>query len=110
MYQHYRGKDDLFWKAQKLTRHDVSADDVKRAFSHVITGLEDVENAEVGGGVEVVEEVQRFINEAYHRYAARTARSSSPSSTRTCTGARPGRSCPPRSRKSAGRLSPTSSW
>ncbi|MGH3428577.1 MAG: NAD(P)/FAD-dependent oxidoreductase, partial [Terriglobales bacterium] len=46
LYQQYNGKDSYFWEAQRLTLRDCSAADVKQAFVNVISGTEDLWDAQ----------------------------------------------------------------
>ena len=46
LYQQYRGKDSYFWEAQRLTLHDCSAADLKQAFVDVVSGIEDLRDAQ----------------------------------------------------------------
>ena len=67
LYQDYRGKNTLFWQAKQLTREDARDTDVMQAFSKLVTGSEDMRFAREGSGVLRVEEVQQFVNQAFHR-------------------------------------------
>ncbi len=44
-YQAYRGRDEHFYNAQKLTRGETSNLELHEAFLHIITGLEDLTDA-----------------------------------------------------------------
>jgi flavin-dependent dehydrogenase len=46
LYQQYRGKDSYFWEAQRLTLHDCAAVDLKQAFVNVVSGIEDLWDAQ----------------------------------------------------------------
>jgi flavin-dependent dehydrogenase len=46
LYQQYRGKDSYFWEAQRLTLHDCAAVDLKQAFVNVVSGIEDLRDAQ----------------------------------------------------------------
>jgi flavin-dependent dehydrogenase len=46
LYQQYRGKDSYFWEAQRLTLHDCSAIDLKQAFVNIVSGIEDLRDAQ----------------------------------------------------------------
>jgi hypothetical protein len=46
LYQQYRGKESYFWEAQRLTLHDCSATDLKQAFVNVVSGIEDLRDAQ----------------------------------------------------------------
>jgi flavin-dependent dehydrogenase len=66
LYQEYRGKNTLFWQAKQLTRGDVREEDLMQAFARLVTGSEDMRFAREGEGVLSVDEVQQFINGAFH--------------------------------------------
>jgi flavin-dependent dehydrogenase len=66
LYQEYRGKSTLFWQAKQLTREDVQDTDLLRAFQRLVTGSEDMRFAREGSGALQLDEVQQFINEAFH--------------------------------------------
>jgi flavin-dependent dehydrogenase len=46
LYQQYRGKESYFWEAQRLTLNDCSATDLKQAFVNVVSGVEDLRDAQ----------------------------------------------------------------
>ena len=46
LYQQYNGKDSYFWEAQRLTLHDCGATDLKQAFVNVVSGIEDLRDAQ----------------------------------------------------------------
>ncbi len=46
LYQQYNGKTSYFWEAQHLSRYDYQPTDLQRAFTSIISGLEDVKDAE----------------------------------------------------------------
>jgi flavin-dependent dehydrogenase len=46
LYQQYRGKESYFWEAQRLTLNDCSATDLKQAFVSVVSGIEDLRDAQ----------------------------------------------------------------
>ena len=46
LYQQYRGKESYFWEAQRLTLNDCSATDLKQAFVDVVSGIEDLRDAQ----------------------------------------------------------------
>ncbi|MBV9143778.1 MAG: tryptophan 7-halogenase [Pseudonocardiales bacterium] len=46
LYQQYSGKDSYFWEAQRLTLHDCGAADLKQAFVSVVSGIEDLRDAQ----------------------------------------------------------------
>jgi flavin-dependent dehydrogenase len=66
LYQEYRGKNTLFWQAKQLTRDDVRDTDLMQAFARLVTGSEDMRFALEGSGVLQVDEVQQFVNQAFH--------------------------------------------
>lgn len=66
LYQDYRGKNTLFWQAKRLTREDARDTDVMQAFSRLVTGSEDMRFAREGSGALLVDEVQDFVNHAFH--------------------------------------------
>jgi flavin-dependent dehydrogenase len=66
LYQEYRGKNTLFWQAKQLTREDVPDTDLMQAFARLVTGSEDMRFARQGAGALSVDEVQQFINQAFH--------------------------------------------
>lgn len=67
LYQDYRGKATLFWQVKQLTREDARDVDVMQAFARLVTGSEDMRFAREGSGALLVEEVQQYINQAFHR-------------------------------------------
>lgn len=46
LYQRHRGKDSYFREAQRLTLHDCSAADLEQAFVNVVSGIEDLRDAQ----------------------------------------------------------------
>jgi flavin-dependent dehydrogenase len=46
LYQRYSGKDSYFWEAQRLTLHDCDATELKKAFVDVVSGIEDLRDAQ----------------------------------------------------------------
>ncbi|UVS79541.1 NAD(P)/FAD-dependent oxidoreductase [Actinokineospora sp. UTMC 2448] len=46
LYNQYRGKTSYFWEAQRLTLRDCAADDIELAFANVISGIEDLHDAQ----------------------------------------------------------------
>jgi flavin-dependent dehydrogenase len=46
LYQRYSGKKSYFWEAQRLTLHDCNAADLKQAFVDVVSGIEDLRDAQ----------------------------------------------------------------
>lgn len=47
LYQQYNGKASYFWEAQQLSHHDyANSPDLSEAFLHVVTGMEDLLDAE----------------------------------------------------------------
>lgn len=45
-YQQHSGKDSYFWEAQRLTLHDCNATDLKQAFVDIVSGIEDLRDAQ----------------------------------------------------------------
>jgi flavin-dependent dehydrogenase len=45
-YDQNRGKDSYFWEAQKLSRHDFKEGDLKLAFLNLVSGIEDLVDAQ----------------------------------------------------------------
>ncbi|MGH3848201.1 MAG: NAD(P)/FAD-dependent oxidoreductase, partial [Pseudonocardiaceae bacterium] len=70
LYQQYRGKESYFWEAQRLTLNDCSATDLKQAFVNVVSGIEDLRDAQatlelaMDAGAKVVAEEFRSTNAA----------------------------------------------
>ncbi len=62
LYQSYRGKESLFWEAQKLSHRDVEPTDIQQAFRNIVTGLEDMSDAEGSGAGHVIQEMRRLID------------------------------------------------
>ncbi len=58
-----RGKDSYFWEAQRLTREDVSKQDLKLAFLRLVTGLRDLSDAQSDTHHFVLHEMTRRIDE-----------------------------------------------
>jgi flavin-dependent dehydrogenase len=46
LYQQYSGKDSYFWEAQQLTLRDCGASGLKQAFVNVVSGIEDLRDAQ----------------------------------------------------------------
>lgn len=46
LYQQYSGKTSYFWEAQQLSHHEYSDADLHRAFTSIISGLEDWKDAQ----------------------------------------------------------------
>ncbi len=46
LYQQCSGKDSYFWEAQRLTLRDCGAADLKQAFVNVVSGIEDLRDAQ----------------------------------------------------------------
>jgi flavin-dependent dehydrogenase len=63
-YQQYEGKESFFWTAQRLTRHDTADQNLKLAFIRLVSGLEDLEDAEDAAG-RVVCEMNQKVNENF---------------------------------------------
>ena len=66
LYQEYRGKSTLFWQAKQLTREEVRDTDLIQAFQRLVTGSEDMRFAREGSGALQLDEVQQFVNQAFH--------------------------------------------
>jgi hypothetical protein len=47
-YDQNRGKDSYFWEAQKLSNHDFSGSDASLAFVNLVSGVEDLVDAQEG--------------------------------------------------------------
>ncbi|MFC4592049.1 NAD(P)/FAD-dependent oxidoreductase [Sphaerisporangium corydalis] len=62
LYLNYRGKDSLFWQAQKMSHQEIGESEVITAFKHIVSGLEDVEDAGSGGSALVYSEMKRLID------------------------------------------------
>lgn len=70
MYQNYRGRESLFWEAQRMSHRDVAGADIGRAFRHVVSGLEDLDAAEDRSSI-VMSEMRRLIDEYFPKDASR---------------------------------------
>jgi hypothetical protein len=46
LYQQNQGKDSYFWEAQRLTLRDANPDEIKQAFVDVVSGIEDLRDAQ----------------------------------------------------------------
>ncbi len=46
LYQQHKGKATYFWEAQQLSHYDYSAAELQRAFTSIISGLEDLKDIE----------------------------------------------------------------
>jgi hypothetical protein len=46
LYNQYRGKTSYFWEAQRLSLRDCAADDIELAFANIISGIEDLHDAQ----------------------------------------------------------------
>jgi flavin-dependent dehydrogenase len=66
-YDQNRGKDSYFWEAQKLSRHDFKDSDLKLAFLNLVSGIEDLVDAQEALPEVVVGEMSKQI-EANHGF------------------------------------------
>ncbi|MUH00675.1 FAD-dependent oxidoreductase [Scytonema sp. UIC 10036] len=62
-YDQNRGKDSYFWEAQKLSRHDFSGADLNLAFLNLVSGVEDLVDAQEGVSEFAVNEMSKRIKE-----------------------------------------------
>jgi flavin-dependent dehydrogenase len=62
-YDRNRGKDSYFWEAQKLSRHDFSGFDLKLAFLNLVSGVEDLVDAQEAVTDLVMDEMSQRISE-----------------------------------------------
>jgi len=62
LYLNYRGKESLFWEAQRISHQDVSGSDIARAFRHLIAGLEDLDDIRDGDSGLVLSEMRRLVD------------------------------------------------
>lgn len=66
-YHQYDGKESIFWMASRLTNHDVPEQNVKLAFTSLMSGVEDMmdirEGAEALTRDRVLEEMSRRVSE-----------------------------------------------
>ncbi|WP_255948075.1 NAD(P)/FAD-dependent oxidoreductase [Streptomyces odontomachi] len=46
LYQQNRGQDSYFWEAQRLTLRDCSAEELKQSFVDIVSGIEDLRDAQ----------------------------------------------------------------
>jgi flavin-dependent dehydrogenase len=46
LYQQNKGKDSYFWEAQRLTLRDCSAEELKQSFVEIVSGIEDLRDAQ----------------------------------------------------------------
>jgi hypothetical protein len=53
LYQQYNGKESHFWEAQRLTLHDCNVTDLKQAFVNIVSGIEDMKDAQMALGLAV---------------------------------------------------------
>lgn len=66
-YNAYDGKDSIFWMAQQLTNHDAPGDNIKYAFTTLMSGVDDLRDIHEGDDVhqyvmqEMVERVQENL-------------------------------------------------
>lgn len=77
-YNAYDGKDSIFWMAQQLSSHDAPSDNIKHAFTSLMSGVDDLQDIHDGNDVhqyvmrEMVERVQENLEirqdkDALHR-------------------------------------------
>jgi flavin-dependent dehydrogenase len=62
-YDQNRGKDSYFWEAQKLSSHDFSGADASLAFVNLVSGVEDLVDAQEEPEVLLVKEMARRMDE-----------------------------------------------
>jgi flavin-dependent dehydrogenase len=62
-YDRNRGRDSYFWEAQKLSRHDFSGFDLKLAFLNLVSGVEDLVDAQEAVTDLVMNEMSERISE-----------------------------------------------
>ncbi|WP_062347643.1 NAD(P)/FAD-dependent oxidoreductase [Herbidospora yilanensis] len=62
LYLNYRGKKSLFWEAHEMSREDVGDGEVIKAFWNVVSGLEDLGDADSGASALVFSEMRRLID------------------------------------------------
>jgi flavin-dependent dehydrogenase len=62
LYLNYRGKDSLFWQAQRMSHQEIGPGNIIHAFRHIVSGLEDIDDAQDGGSACVFSEVRRLID------------------------------------------------
>lgn len=66
-YNAYDGKDSIFWMAQQLSSHDAPSDNIKYAFTSLMSGVDDLQDIHEGDEVhqyvmhEMVERVQENL-------------------------------------------------
>lgn len=65
-YDQNRGKDSYFWEAQRLSRRDFSGSNLKLAFLNLVSGVEDLEDAQEGITDFVMAEMSRRIQSNYN--------------------------------------------
>jgi flavin-dependent dehydrogenase len=53
LYQQYNGKESYFWEAQRLTLHDCNVTDLKQVFVNIVSGIEDMQDAQMALGLAV---------------------------------------------------------
>ena len=63
LYQQYRGKSSYFWDAQRLSQHDYDSAELQHAFMNVISGLEDLKDAERGTDEYIMEQTTALFRE-----------------------------------------------
>lgn len=51
-YYQYDGKESIFWMASKLAGHDADGMDLKLAFTHLVSGVDDLRDVKQGSGDE----------------------------------------------------------
>ncbi|MFO7539712.1 MAG: NAD(P)/FAD-dependent oxidoreductase [Chloroflexota bacterium] len=66
-YYQYDGKESIFWMASKLSGHDATGMDLKLAFTHLVSGVDDLRDVKQGSGDEarslIFEEMSHKIAE-----------------------------------------------
>ncbi len=62
-YDVNRGRDSYFWEAQRLTQQEIKAEDIKRAFLTLVTGLKDLEDSRSDARHFILQEMTRRIEE-----------------------------------------------
>lgn len=66
-YKAYDGKDSIFWMAQQLSSHDAPSDNIKYAFTSLMSGVDDLQDIHDGSDVhqyvmrQMVERVQENL-------------------------------------------------
>lgn len=63
LYQQYRGKSSYFWDAQRLSRNDYNSTELQHAFMNIISGLEDLKDAEQGADEYILKQTTYLFRE-----------------------------------------------